>query len=506
MLAYTAYVWLLGNAPLSLVTTYAYVNPLVAVLLGVVLLGEAFTARTGRRNRGDRRRRRAHRHQAAHRRAGARGTSRSRVTEAEARRRWTRLLVTTPALLTDHYELTMVAGRAHERRGAIGAACSRCSPGRCPAGVAMACVAGLGRLLEALPRLPLRRRRARLPRGTGVVDAATCEWLSGLPLHRLHRRLRRGRDLLPQLPGARRRGDVRRVRRCWRRWSCRCSTTTPPSRPPRRGWCAPPATGPASRWARGARTRRPRSRAPAPPTSPASPRRPTSRPAAAGASRRPAPRAHSFTLLHDDERDGLRGAGRRARRGHDAARRHLRRRAAASARRSRSPARSSARSGSTPATCRRRRRRPASCSTSSARPRRASSSPATSTSTPSRRSPPHPSTATASAPRSSPAAGARRGLRLQARRPGRPAGGWLGGAEEDQRQGLDRRPQVGGAPLRRRRRRGRAGLRRPAPPARDDERPLMVPVVRDGERARGPSLAEAREHCRRSDRSCPTRR
>jgi len=46
MLAYTAYVWLLGNAPLSLVTTYAYVNPLVAVLLGVVLLGEAFTART----------------------------------------------------------------------------------------------------------------------------------------------------------------------------------------------------------------------------------------------------------------------------------------------------------------------------------------------------------------------------------------------------------------------------------------------------------------------------
>jgi drug/metabolite transporter (DMT)-like permease len=46
MLAYTAYVWLLGNAPLSLVTTYAYVNPLVAVLLGVVFLGEHFTART----------------------------------------------------------------------------------------------------------------------------------------------------------------------------------------------------------------------------------------------------------------------------------------------------------------------------------------------------------------------------------------------------------------------------------------------------------------------------
>jgi len=46
MLAYTAYVWLLGNAQLSFVTTYAYVNPLVAVLLGAVLLGEPFTART----------------------------------------------------------------------------------------------------------------------------------------------------------------------------------------------------------------------------------------------------------------------------------------------------------------------------------------------------------------------------------------------------------------------------------------------------------------------------
>lgn len=46
MVAYTAYVWLLASAPLPLVTTYAYVNPLVAVLLGAVLLGEAFTART----------------------------------------------------------------------------------------------------------------------------------------------------------------------------------------------------------------------------------------------------------------------------------------------------------------------------------------------------------------------------------------------------------------------------------------------------------------------------
>lgn len=46
MVGYTAYVWLLGNAPLSLVTTYAYVNPLVAVLLGALLLHEHLTART----------------------------------------------------------------------------------------------------------------------------------------------------------------------------------------------------------------------------------------------------------------------------------------------------------------------------------------------------------------------------------------------------------------------------------------------------------------------------
>jgi drug/metabolite transporter (DMT)-like permease len=37
----------LGNAPLPLVTTYAYVNPLVAVLLGVLFLSERFTLRTG---------------------------------------------------------------------------------------------------------------------------------------------------------------------------------------------------------------------------------------------------------------------------------------------------------------------------------------------------------------------------------------------------------------------------------------------------------------------------
>jgi drug/metabolite transporter (DMT)-like permease len=40
---FTAYVWLLRVAPISLVSTYAYVNPIVAVALGWLILGEDVT-------------------------------------------------------------------------------------------------------------------------------------------------------------------------------------------------------------------------------------------------------------------------------------------------------------------------------------------------------------------------------------------------------------------------------------------------------------------------------
>lgn len=43
MIAFSAYVWLLGNAPISLVATYAYVNPVVAVALGALILEESIT-------------------------------------------------------------------------------------------------------------------------------------------------------------------------------------------------------------------------------------------------------------------------------------------------------------------------------------------------------------------------------------------------------------------------------------------------------------------------------
>ncbi len=46
MVAYTAYAWLLRNAPLSLISTYAYVNPVVAVGLGTIFLHEEISPRT----------------------------------------------------------------------------------------------------------------------------------------------------------------------------------------------------------------------------------------------------------------------------------------------------------------------------------------------------------------------------------------------------------------------------------------------------------------------------
>jgi drug/metabolite transporter (DMT)-like permease len=41
--AYSAYLWLVMNAPVSLTATYAYVNPVIAVLLGVLFLNEVIT-------------------------------------------------------------------------------------------------------------------------------------------------------------------------------------------------------------------------------------------------------------------------------------------------------------------------------------------------------------------------------------------------------------------------------------------------------------------------------
>ncbi len=46
LVAFSAYAWLLSHARLSLVSTYAYVNPVVAVFLGWAILSEPITSRT----------------------------------------------------------------------------------------------------------------------------------------------------------------------------------------------------------------------------------------------------------------------------------------------------------------------------------------------------------------------------------------------------------------------------------------------------------------------------
>ncbi|HEX7172492.1 MAG TPA: EamA family transporter [Candidatus Limnocylindria bacterium] len=46
IVAFTAYTWLLANVSVSVVGTYAYVNPIVAVALGAVFLSEPITLRT----------------------------------------------------------------------------------------------------------------------------------------------------------------------------------------------------------------------------------------------------------------------------------------------------------------------------------------------------------------------------------------------------------------------------------------------------------------------------
>lgn len=46
LIAYSAYSWLLRVAPIPLVSTYAYVNPMVAIFLGVVIANEPLTLHT----------------------------------------------------------------------------------------------------------------------------------------------------------------------------------------------------------------------------------------------------------------------------------------------------------------------------------------------------------------------------------------------------------------------------------------------------------------------------
>ena len=56
LVAFTAYAWVLRHAPLPLIATYAFVNPVVAVFLGSLVLDETRDAAPDRRRGGHRRR------------------------------------------------------------------------------------------------------------------------------------------------------------------------------------------------------------------------------------------------------------------------------------------------------------------------------------------------------------------------------------------------------------------------------------------------------------------
>ena len=84
LVAFTAYAWLLQNAPISQVVTHQYVNPLVAIVLGAVVLGETFDATTILGGADRDRRRLRHDPRA---RAARRCPSRRRSASRRARRR-----------------------------------------------------------------------------------------------------------------------------------------------------------------------------------------------------------------------------------------------------------------------------------------------------------------------------------------------------------------------------------------------------------------------------------
>ena len=352
---------------------------------------------------------------------------------------------------------------------------------RLPDGRRYGVVAGTGRLLEALPHFRFGDDELDVAARAGRRPTSAARLAGRLPVRRRHRRLPRGRAVLPRLADPDRPRAVRRGRAA--------RDAGPVGAQPRlRDRLGRRAHGRrrrrparASRWARGAPTRRPRSPPPGPRTSPGSRPRPTSRPAGATASRRAAPARTPSRCCTTTRR---RRSGRRwppsapARRCSSTPTTSTR----ASGPRSRSPARSSGGiridSGDLP----RSPATPASCSTRSARRGPGSSSPATSTST---RSPgwwPRRSTATASAPRWSPA----RARRPRAWSTSSSQRDGVPGGEEVRGQGLGRRPQARRPPARRGRARRwpRWSAARRSPPRDGDRRPRRPAGARRRGRAR----------------------
>ncbi len=332
----------------------------------------------------------------------------------------------------------------------------------------------------------------------GVVDEPTLDVAGRLPVHRRHLGLRRGRDLLPLLAAADRRGDASPRRCCSRRCCSRSTTTTRAiasaasrmtlaagDRPVHRDGLAAHPRGGRGGGRPGGVHRRLRD----------APR--TSRPGSATASRPPAPARTASRCCTTPRR--TRSARRSTSLGprHDAAGRHLRHRRGGAARRRGGRHRSS---GAVRIDSRRpRRARPPGArasSTRSARPAPGSWSPATSTSTRSPRWPRLRSTATASAPRWSPAAATRRAASSTSWWPARTTTATLRRVAKKSNDKIS----IGGRKyaLRRRDPAGVAeaeviGIGDAAGRTTATTGALLVPLVRDGEVVGRESLDAARE-------------
>ena len=173
---------------------------------------------------------------------------------------------------------------------------------RLPTGRRYGVVAGTGRLIDLIRDFRFDADEVDFLRRTGVVDDADRRLAGRLPLHRRHRRVRRGRAVLPRLPDPHRLRQLRRVRgagdagplgaqpRLRGRRRRRPDGHRRPGPHADRDGLPPGPRGGGGR--RGAGRVPGRVRA-SPPTSP---------PGSGTASRPPGTAAHAFTLLHDDER------------------------------------------------------------------------------------------------------------------------------------------------------------------------------------------------------------
>ena len=119
---------------------------------------------------------------------------------------------TSTALLTDHYELTMVAAALADGHRATAQCVFETFARRLPDGRRYGVVGGTGAAARGDQPVPVRRRGARRAGGARGGRPAHARLARGLPLRRRRRRLPRGRAVLPRLAAVHGARHVRRGR------------------------------------------------------------------------------------------------------------------------------------------------------------------------------------------------------------------------------------------------------------------------------------------------------